>query len=200
MRKIAAYFLISGVVLTSFMGCAKKEVPASATAQDQAKQQLIEGTVFLKQGDPVKAIEHFAAAIKVAPDYFESYFMLGETFIRLKQFPQAVSVMSAAARKFPNNGLAYYLLALAHEGSQQPIAAIVAARRSVELFNATGDKEGTQRAMILLSALVSVAKQEAETQMAQNAAKDAANAATKTVQEAVPSPVVPVASDVAGKK
>jgi preprotein translocase subunit SecG len=89
--------------------------------------------------------------------------------------------MSAAIRQFPNNGVAYYLLALAHEGSQQPVAAIVAARRSVELFNAAGDKEGMQRAMILLATFVSAAKQEAEKQMTENSAKDAANAVTSAV-------------------
>jgi tetratricopeptide (TPR) repeat protein len=141
----------------------------------------MEGTVFLKQGDLSRAIQSFATAIKVAPAYFESYYMLGETLIRLKQFPQAVSVMSAAIRQFPNNGVAYYLLALAHEGSQQPVAAIVAARRSVELFNAAGDKEGMQRAMILLATFVSAAKQEAEKQMTENSAKDAANAVTSAV-------------------
>ena len=189
MRKFFVCLLIAGV---AFAGCAKKETASST--QDQARQHLMEGTVFLKQGDLTRAIQSFATAIKVAPDYFESYYMLGETLVRLKQFPQAVAVMSAAVRQFPNNGLAYYLLAMAHEGSQQPVAAVVAARRSVELFNAAGDKEGTQRAMILLATFVSAAKQEAEKQMAENSAKDAANAVTSAASaaSAVTDPAQPV--------
>jgi tetratricopeptide (TPR) repeat protein len=180
MKRFIVCLLIAGVALA---GCAKKE--AVSSKEDQARQYLVEGTAFLKQGDLTQAIRSFAAAIKVAPDYFESYYMLGETLIRLKQFPQAASVMSAAVRQFPNNGLAYYLLAMAHEGSQQTVAAIVAARRSVELFNAAGDKEGTQRAMILLATFVSAAKAEAEKQMAENAAKDAANAVANTAPATV---------------
>jgi Tfp pilus assembly protein PilF len=176
MRKFIICLLVLGVALS---GCAKKE--AVSTEEARARQLLIEGTAFLKQGDIVQAIKSFATSIKTAPNYFESYYMLGETLIRLKQFPQAVSVMSAAVRQFPNNGLAYYLLAMAHEGSQQPVAAIVAARRSVELFNVAGDKEGTQRAMILLATFVSAAKEEAEKQMAESAAKDAEKAVASTV-------------------
>src|SRR5512142_1757876 len=149
MKKWIAVVLIAGV---AFAGCAKKE--ASSPTVGQARQYLADGTAFLKQGDVASAIKSFATAIKTAPDYFEGYYMLGETLIRLKQYPQAISVMSAAVRQFPNNGVAYYLLALGHEGAQQPVAAIVAARRSVELFSAAGDKEGTQRAMILLASFV----------------------------------------------
>ena len=178
MRKVIAGVLI---MVFAFAGCAKQETVSSTEVQ--AKQYLTEGTVFLKQGDVAQAIKSFAAAIKVAPDYFEGYFLLGETLIRLKQFPQAISVMSAAVRQFPNNGLAYYLLALGHEGAEQPVAAIVAARRSVELFSASGDKEGTQRAMILLATFVSAAKQEAEKQMTENSAKDAANAVANVVPD-----------------
>jgi tetratricopeptide (TPR) repeat protein len=176
MKKVVICLLVAGI---AFAGCAKKE--AVAPTEAEARKNLIEGTAFLKQGDVAGAIKSFVTAVKVAPDYFEGYYMLGETLLRLKQFPQATSVMSAAVRQFPNNGLAYYLLAMAQEGSGQPVPAIVAARRSVELFNAAGDKEGMQRAMILLATFVSAAKQEAEKQMAENAAKDAANAVASTV-------------------
>ena len=178
MKKYLIGLVIVGLAAA---GCAKKE---AATSEEKAKQNLIEGTVFLKQGDVKGAVESFAAAIKTDPEYFEGYFMLGETLVRLKQYPQAVSIMSNAARQFPNNGLAFYLLAIAHEGAQQPMPAIAAARHSVDLFNASGDQQGQQRAMILLAALVQSAKQESEKQMVENAAKDAAKAIP--VAQAVP--------------
>ncbi len=188
MKKFLICLLVAGVACA---GCAKKDV--ANLSEQKARQNLVEGTVFLKQGDIKMAVESFATAIKTAPDFFEGYFMLGETFLRLKQYPQALSVMSAATRQFPNNGLAYYLLAMAYEGSGQPVPAIVAARRSVDLFSASGDKEGTQRAMVLLATMVSAAKQEAEKQMVDNSAKDAASAAAKAVTPAavVPSTEVP---------
>jgi tetratricopeptide (TPR) repeat protein len=155
------------IVAIAFAGCAKK--PAEAPEVIQARNLLLEGTVFLKQSDVVKAIQSFAAAIKVAPDYFESYYLLSETLLRLKQYTQAEAILIAAVKKFPDNGVAYYLLAVAHQSAGNMIPAIVAARKSVDLFTIRGDKEGQQRAMILLAALVSEAKKLSAEQAAENA-------------------------------
>jgi tetratricopeptide (TPR) repeat protein len=111
--------------------------------------------------------------MKADPDDFESYFMLSETFVHLKQFPQAIAVLSTAVRQFPENGLAYYLLAVAYEGADQSLPAIVAARRSVEIFNARGDEDGVKRAAVLLAGLIQTAKQKTEDAATANAAKDA---------------------------
>jgi tetratricopeptide (TPR) repeat protein len=181
MKKIFILFILASIAV---VGCAKKEEAAAPVVGTKGRQYLIEGTVFLKQGDAKKAAESFATAIKMDPNDFEGYFMLGEMFLRLKQYPQAGSVMTAAVRQFPENGLAHYLLATSLEGMGQLVPAIVSARRSVELFNARGDKEGTQRAVILLGALVSAAKERSEAQMVDNAKKEAEKAvATKTAAE-----------------
>ena len=79
-------------------------------------------------------------------------------------------------RQFPENGLAYYLLAVAYEGAGQSLPAIVAARRSVEVFNAKGDQESVKRSAILLAGLIQVAKQQSEDAATANAASDAQKA------------------------
>jgi tetratricopeptide (TPR) repeat protein len=158
MRKVLVVLVLMAVALT---GCAQKK---SSVANKKNRRHLIEGTVFLKQGDVKKAAESFALAIKTDPNDFEGYFMLGEMFLRLKQYPHAASVMGSAVRQFPDSGLAHYLLATSLEGMGQLVPAIVAARQSAELFNAKGDQEGMQRAIVLLGALVSAAKEQAEVQ------------------------------------
>lgn len=173
MRKMIAVVMIAGLLLA---GCAKKESPVISKDQAAARKLLVEGTVYLKQGDIKSAVGNFAAAIKAAPEDFEGYYMLSETFVHLKQHPQAIAVLSTAVRQFPENGLAYYLLAVAHEGAEQIVPAIVAARRSVEIFNAKGDQDGVKRSAILLAALIQSAKQQSEDAAAANAAKDAAKA------------------------
>lgn len=188
MKKLAVVFVI---VAVACIGCAKKEQVSSVN--QQARKALIEGAVFLKQGDPVKAVESFAEAIKIDPSEFDGYFMLGETFLRLKQFRQAHSVMSTAVQKFPDNGLAYYLLALTNDGLGQTVPAIVAARRSVDLFTAQNDKQGAQRSVALLGVLVSAAKKEAEEKMVANAAKDAEKAVQSRAVESQPATAEPVA-------
>ena len=168
-----AVLVASGALMVA--GCSKK-TEEKAAVDPRARQLLVEGTAFLKQGEVVKAVQNFATAIKASPDYFESYYMLGETFIHLKQFPQAQAVLTAATGRFPENPLAYYLLAVAYEGSGSMMPAIVSARKSVDLFQAKQDEEGVKRSTILLGTLVQIAKQQAETNMVNNAAQDAVKA------------------------
>lgn len=170
---VAAVLLVSGAML--FAGCGQKTEKAAVTPQ--ARQMLVEGTVYLKQGDVVKAVQNFAAAIKMAPDYFDSYYMLGETFIHLKQFPQAQAVLTSAINRFPENPMAYYLLAVAYEGSGNMMPAIVSARKSIDLFQVKKDEDGVKRATILLGALVQIAKQQAETNMVNEVAQEPLKAA-----------------------
>lgn len=177
MKMFIAIFLLMTV---AFTGCSKKEPVQKKVSQgkevDVSRQHLVQGTVLLKQGDVVKAVEQFATSIRIAPDQFDGYLMLCETFLNLKQYAQAASVMTSAVRQFPNNGLAYYLLALAHEGAGQKLPAIVAARRSVELFQAAKDTEGQKRSTMLLTILVQSAKQEAAKQAEDNAVTEAKKA------------------------
>ncbi len=177
MKKIAVILMVA-VVLA---GCAKKPVEKPVEKSDvaQARQLLVEGTVFLKQNDVANAIQSFATAIKTAPDYFESYYLLSETLIRLKQFKQAEAVLLAAVNRFPDNGVAFFLLSVSQQSAGNTIPAIVSARKSVDLFTARGDKEGQQRAMILLAALVNEAKRLSSEQSVQNAQQEAQKAAEK---------------------
>ena len=173
MKRLMAVIVIAGLMVS---GCAKKDSDAVVKGQSAGRKLLVEGTVFLKQGDIKSAVGSFAEAIKKSPDDFEGYFMLSETFVHIKQFPQAIAVLSTAVRQFPENGLAYYLLSVAYEGSGQTLPAIVAARRSVEIFNAKGDENGVKRSAILLAGLIQSAKQQSEDAAVTNAAKDAEKA------------------------
>ncbi len=178
MRKLSGIgmaVVLGAFALTGFFGCSRNSEP-NASVASEARQLLVDGTVFLKQGDVVKAVQSFASAIKTSPDYFEAYFMLGETFIHLKQFEQAQSVLSAAANRFPGNPDAHYLLAIAFEGDGKLMPAIVSVRKSIDLYQATKDEAGEKRATVLLGVLVQLAKQQSEAKMVDNAAQDAAKA------------------------
>ena len=179
MKKISGVVVavvLGAFALAGFSGCAPKSEPKVAVASE-ARQMLIDGTGFLKQGDVVKAVQSFATAIKTEPDYFEAYFMLAETFIHLKQFDQAQSVLNAATIRFPGNPDAHYLLAIAFEGAGKLMPAIVSVRTSIDLYQVTRDEAGEKRATVLLGVLVQMAKQQSESKMVDNAAQDATKAA-----------------------
>ena len=171
---LAVVLAASGALIA---GCGQPKPSASAAVNEKSRQLLVEGTVFLKQGEVVKAVQGFAGAIKESPDYFEAYYMLGETFLHLKQFDQARAVLTAAANRFPENPVVFYLLSAAYEGSGNMMPAIVAARKSLDLFQAAKAEAGVRRATVLLGALVQAAKEKDEAGMVANAAKDAAKAA-----------------------
>ncbi|MBF0330363.1 MAG: tetratricopeptide repeat protein [Candidatus Omnitrophica bacterium] len=180
MKKFIGIIVMVGMITGSVLltGCGKKEEAPKVASDSNAHRLLVEGTVYLKQGEVVKAVENFASAIKDSPDYFEAYFMLAQTFIHLKQFAQAQSVLSAAAQRFPDNPTVYYFLSIAYQGSDDLMPAIVSARKSVDLFRAKKDEEGEKRATILLGVLVQIAKKKSEDNMVENAA----NAAKAAVQ------------------
>ncbi len=175
---LSVMFMALGLMIT---GCGPK--PAAQLPVDaKARQLLIEGTVLLKQGELMKAVENFAGAIKVSPDYFEAYYMLGETFIRVKQFEQARAVLNAAVNRFPDNPVAFYMLSLAYEGSDNMMPAIVTARKSIDLFRARKDETGEKRATILLGVLIQKAKQQEQDKMVAGAAEDAAVTTPETLK------------------
>ncbi|MBF0569250.1 MAG: tetratricopeptide repeat protein [Candidatus Omnitrophica bacterium] len=189
MKKWMFGLLIAGVALA---GCAKQEqenATAEVKAPPQARQLLVEGMVFLKQGDPVKAVDSFARSIKLDPSSSDGYLLLGETFVRVKQYAEATSVLTAATRQFPDNGGAYYLLAVAQQGLGQTSPAAAAARKGAELFEAKGDKGGAQKAALLFAELMTLAKKESEAAMVNNSAKDAEKAmAAGAVSVVAPAP------------
>ncbi|MBF0619815.1 MAG: tetratricopeptide repeat protein [Candidatus Omnitrophica bacterium] len=188
MRKVLCAVMIAVI---AFTGCAKKDTTPKNV--QEARKFLVAGMMLLKQAEPIKAVESFANAIKVAPEYFESYYVLAETFIHLKQYPQAISILNAAGTRFPTNGYAYYLLAIAEEGAGQTIPAIVAARKSMELMVAAKDEQGMKRATILVAALIASAKQESEDKAVANAEKDAKAAPKAAPVVAAPTIAVPEA-------
>jgi tetratricopeptide (TPR) repeat protein len=179
MRKFIIWMVLCVVAVA---GCAKKETRGGISP---ARKLLVEGTVYLKQGDVANAIQSFASSIKADPNSMESYYMLAETLIRLKQFPQALAILMPATERFPKDGLPYYMVAIAHEGSGNLMPAIVAARKSVDVFTASRDEEGFRRATVLLATLVAKAKEQNEAAMVENAAKDAGKAVEARAAEAV---------------
>jgi hypothetical protein len=81
--------------------------------------------------------------------------------------------MTSAAGRFPDNPVVFYMLAMSYEGSGALMPAIVAARKSVDLFKVKNDVDGEKRATILLGVLVQKAKAIEESRIATEAARSA---------------------------
>lgn len=171
-------FLIICCVCLLIVGCNSREkMPEQKTGAvddpqllKEASAKLIQqGVEFLNQKDVAKAVVSFEGAIQVDPTNLQPYMVLSEIFMRMKSYPEAITVLERAVTLFPDNGYVFYMLSLANQGNQTPLPAVLAARKSVELFQAQKNEEGYKQAMMLMDALI---KTEQEKQNAQAAPTD----------------------------
>lgn len=169
-------FLIICCVCLSVVGCNSREKmpePKTGTADDpkllkEASAKLIQqGVEFLNQKDVAKAVVSFEGAIQVDPTNLQPYMVLSEIFMRMKSYPEAITVLERAVTLFPDNGYVFYMLSLANQGNQTPLPAVLAARKSVELFESQKNEEGYKQAMALMQALIKTEQDKQNTQTGQ---------------------------------
>lgn len=149
------------VVILSVAGCNAREqakeknaAPDRALVKEAAARLMQQGVGFLNQKDISKAVVSFQGAIQVDPTDLQPYMVLSEIFLSLKSYPEAISVLERAANTFPENGYVFYMLSLANDGNGAPLPAVLAARRSAELFKAQNNQEGFQQSALLMRALI----------------------------------------------
>lgn len=154
-------WIIVLVALLSVAGCgpkeqAKKDNIASnpALVKEAAAKLMQQGVQFLNQKDIPKAVMSFEGAIKVDPSDVQPYMILSEIFISLKNYPEAIGVLERAANAFPENGYVFYMLSLTNRDNGTPLPAVLAARRSAELFKAQNNQEGFGQAALLMQSIV----------------------------------------------
>jgi tetratricopeptide (TPR) repeat protein len=152
-------WLVVCMIVLSVAGCESKR-EAKTSAQDpalvkQASAKLMQqGVQFLNARDIPKAVVSFQGAIQVNPKDLQPYMVLAEIFLRLKSYPDAINVLERAANIFPDNGFVFYMLSIANQESGNPLPAVLAARRSAELFKAQNNEEGYQRSVVMMEALI----------------------------------------------
>ena len=180
--------LIIFFVLLTIAGCnsrekviEKKNPGADPNLPKQASVKLLQqGVDFLNQKDITKAVVSFEGAIQVDPKNLQPYMVLAEVFMRMKSYPEAIAILERATTIFPDNGYVFYMLSLANEGNKTPLPAVLAARKSVELFQSQKNEEGYKQSMLLMEALI---KTEQQKQAPQNVQMDSQKPETQTVNQ-----------------
>jgi len=130
----------------------------------QSKEYINKGMEQLSQQDIIGALSSFDNAIRVDPQNPENYMVLGQVYLRLRNYDKAVDTFNAGTRIDPNYGEMYYFLAAANavryhlaENQQQQSfyqsEGVLAAKRSVEIFVQEKDEEKFKRALALLKSL-----------------------------------------------
>lgn len=130
----------------------KKETAAGApeSAPSEAYRQ---GMQYLEDGQVNEAIQSFAQAIQENPMDPEAYMILGQLYLRMENYGEAVQALSAAARVAPDRGDVFYFLSLAHGFNGDMEMARQSAQMSVSIFSEQRDQENFARSVALLQSL-----------------------------------------------
>lgn len=158
--------MMIGIALV-FAGCGSNEnqssltksssMPAPIEATRLANQSRIdEGLQQLRDSDIPGAIKSFDDAIKVNPSDPQGYLVLGQTYLRLKEYDRAIDTFSAASRVAPDEGEIYYLLAVSHGLAGNNDLARENAEKSVQIFQSQKNEEKFVRSVALLKGLSDV--------------------------------------------
>ena len=77
-----------------------------------AKQALDAGLKLVEEGKIEAAVESMQKAIKIFPKYFEAHLQLGNTFLKVNQFNEAIAELDLAREINPNDERAYQAFGL----------------------------------------------------------------------------------------
>ena len=90
-----------GIAATGVINAFTQDVPPAA------KQALDAGMKLAAEGNTEAAVESMQKAIKIFPKYFEAHLQLGNTFLKVNQFNEAIAELDLAREINPNDERAY---------------------------------------------------------------------------------------------
>jgi tetratricopeptide (TPR) repeat protein len=122
--------------------------------QEMGHKLTAEALALLGKKDYQGAVAALDAAIKFDPTNRDPYLLLGQILLKSGEFKRASEFLDMAAKMFPEDGMIFYMLSIAHKMDNEKLPAVLAARRSYELFKAAKDEENTQKAAELLEQVV----------------------------------------------
>ena len=132
MKRNAA--LLLALVFVLGCGSQKAEEKQRFEGVTEKKDFVAIGKDFLSKQDVPNAIKSFDQAIKQDPRNIDNYIVLGEVYLRLKAYPQAVDTLKAGLRIDPNSGMTYYLMATALAFAGEMEEAVISAKKSAAIY------------------------------------------------------------------
>ncbi len=132
----------------------KSQNPRMTVMQAEKSKKLIqEGVQHLSKNELAMALKSFNDAILLNPNDPEGYIILGQTFLKMKSYENAVNTFSAGTKIAPNSGPLYYLLAVSYGMNGRREEAVTAAQKSAGLFQQDNDIDNFKRSAILVEGI-----------------------------------------------
>lgn len=152
MKKILFVF----ITLLALAGCQKQESqqPDVDQRKDIAHKLILKSFNDLQNKDLKSTIVDLETSIKINPSEPEAYLLLGQILLKVQEYDHAADFLEGAAKTFPDDGTVFYMLSVANKMVGKKLPAILAARHSVELFQAQQDRDNMLKSAALLHELI----------------------------------------------
>ena len=150
--------LIVLITLFALAGCQRQESSQSSPSVDQRKdighKLIMKSLNDLQNKDLKSTVVDLETSIKINPTEPEAYLLLGQILLKVQEYDHAAEFLDMAGKTFPNDGTVFYMLSIANKMSGKKLPAVLAARHSVELFQAQQDRDNMLKSAALLHELI----------------------------------------------
>ena len=147
------------IALFALAGCQKQENQAQPDV-DQRKEighkLILKSLSDLQNKDLKSTIVDLETSIKINPSEPEAYLLLGQILLKVQEYDHAAEFLDVAAKTFPDNGTVFYMLSIASKMTGKKLPAVLAARHSVEIFQAQQDRDNMLKSAALLHELIDI--------------------------------------------
>lgn len=143
--------------LLALAGCQKQESqqqPDMDQRKDIGHKLILKSLGDLQNKDLKGTVMDLETSIKVNPSEPEAYLLLGQILLKLQEYDHAADFLDGAAKVFPDNGTIFYMLSIADRMTGKKLPAVLAARHSVEIFQAQQDRDNMLKSAALLHELI----------------------------------------------
>lgn len=154
MMKKTLFILIT---LFALAGCQKQEnqqQPDVDQRKDISHKLIVKSLNDLQNKDLKSTIMDLETSIKINPAEPEAYLLLGQILLKVQEYEHAADFLDIAGKTFPDDGTVFYMLSIADKMSGKKLPAILAARHSIECFQAQQDKDNLLKSAALLHELI----------------------------------------------
>ena len=148
--------LIIMITLLAFAGCQKQESqqPTMDQRKDIGHKLIMKSFSDLQNKDLKSTIVDLETSIKVNPSEPGAYLLLGQILLKVQEYDHASEFLEMTAKNFPDDGTVFYMLSIANKLSGKKLPAVLAARHSVEIFQAQQDRDNMLKSAALLHELI----------------------------------------------
>lgn len=147
------------IALIALVGCQKQEgqqQPSLDQRKDIGHKLMMKSLTDLQNKDLKSTIVDLETSIKINPSEPEAYLLLGQILLKVQEYDHAADFLDMTAKTFPDNGTVFYMLSIANKMIGKKLPAVLAARHSVEVFQAQQDRDNMLKSASLLHELIDI--------------------------------------------